>query len=78
MVSTWLKTAITAVASGVAFAACSGELPGSTHAVSAAAAAGPAIASPSAAALPDFASLVEQYGPAVVNVAVVGKTQEIA
>jgi serine protease Do len=78
MVSTWLKTAITAVASGVAFAACSGELPGSTHAVSAAAAAGPAVVSPSAAALPDFASLVEQYGPAVVNVAVVGKAQEIA
>ncbi len=78
MVSTWLKAAVTAVCSGVAFAACSGDLPGTAHAVSAAAAAGPAVAAPSAAALPDFTSLVERYGPAVVNVAVVGKRQEVS
>ncbi len=78
MVSTWLKAAVTAVSCGVAFAACSGELPGTAHAIEAAAAAGPAIASPSAAALPDFASLVEQYGPAVVNVTVVGKPRRVA
>ena len=79
MVSTWLKAGVTAISSGVAFAACSGDLPGgSAHAIPAAAAASPAVVSPSAAALPDFAALVEQYGPAVVNVAVVGKAQEIA
>lgn len=79
MVSTWLKAGVTAISSGVAFAACSGDFPGgSAHAIPAAAAAAPAVVSPSAAALPDFASLVEQYGPAVVNVAVVGKPQEMA
>src|SRR5690606_12475023 len=30
-----------------------------------------------AAALPDFSSLVERYGPAVVNIAVVGKSQPV-
>ncbi len=78
MVSTWLKAAVTAVASGMAFAACSGDLPGAAHAIPAAAAAGPAVATPGAAALPDFAALVERYGPAVVNVTVVGKRQEIS
>ena len=78
MVSTWLKAAVTAVSSGVAFAACSGDLPGSAHAIEVAAAAAPAVASPSAAALPDFASLVEQYGPAVVNVTIVGKRRQVA
>jgi serine protease Do len=63
----------------MAFAACSGDLPATAHAIPAAAAAGPAVAAPgSAAALPDFASLVEHYGPAVVNVTVVGKRQEIS
>ncbi len=80
MVSTWLKAGVTAVSCGVAFAACSGDLPGSAsaHTLGTAAAAAPSVAAPSAAALPDFSSLVEQYGPAVVNVAVVGKAQEIA
>ncbi len=80
MVSTWLKAGVTAVSCGVAFAACSGDLPGSAsaHTLGTAAAAAPSVVAPSAAALPDFSSLVEQYGPAVVNVAVVGKAQEIA
>jgi serine protease Do len=80
MVSTWLKAGVTAVSCGVAFAACSGDLPGSAsaHTLGTAVAAAPSVAAPSAAALPDFSSLVEQYGPAVVNVAVVGKAQEIA
>ena len=34
-------------------------------------------ASASRRALPDFATLVERYGPAVVNVSVVGKAQEV-
>src|SRR5690606_10203374 len=75
MVSTWVKAAVTAVASGVAFAACSGEMPDTAHAALSSTA--PAVVSPSAAALPDFASLVEQYGPAVVNVTVVGKRQQV-
>lgn len=79
MVSTWLKAAVTAVSSGVAFAACSGDLPASAHAVETATAApGPAVVSPATAALPDFTSLVEQYGPAVVNVTVVGKRQTVS
>jgi len=78
MVSTWLKAAVTAVSTGVAFAACSGDLRGSAHAIEVAAAAAPAVASPSAAALPDFSSLVEQYGPAVVNVTIVGKRRQVA
>jgi serine protease Do len=77
MVSTWLKTAAAAVASSVAFAACSSDLPvtAAQPLSVAAAAATPSIAAQSAAGLPDFASLVEQYGPAVVNVRVVGKPQ---
>jgi serine protease Do len=78
MVSNWLKAAVMAASSGVAFAACSGDLPGSAHASQLAAAAGPAVAAPTASALPDFASLVEQYGPAVVNVTVVGKPQRVS
>src|SRR5690606_29047991 len=74
MVSTWVKAAVTAVASGVAFAACSGEMPDTAHAAPNSAA--PAVVSPSAAALPDFASLVVQCGPAVVNVTVVGKWEQ--
>jgi serine protease Do len=77
MVSTWLKTAAAAVASSVAFAACSSDLPATAaQPLSVAAAAAPSVAAAqSAAALPDFAALVEQYGPAVVNVRVVGKPQ---
>src|SRR5690606_36799311 len=78
MVSTWLKATVNAVSTGVAFAACSGDLRGSAHAIEVGAAAAPAVASPSAAALPDFSSLVEQYGPAVVNVTIVGKRRQVA
>ena len=82
MVPTWLKVAVTAVSCGAAFAACSRDLPSSAHtieaaAVSAAPVAAAAVATPTAA-FPDFAALVEQYGPAVVNVTVVGKPQQLA
>jgi serine protease Do len=65
---------------GIALAGCSGSFADNNPAAQAAAAsAAPAIqtASPRnvAAALPDFASLVDHYGPAVVNVAVVAKSQ---
>lgn len=78
MVSTWLKAAVTAVSASVAFAACSRDLPASADATETPPAARPAVTSPVASALPDFTALVEQYGPAVVNVAVVGKREEIA
>ncbi|HWK50355.1 MAG TPA: DegQ family serine endoprotease [Steroidobacter sp.] len=64
---------------GIALAGCSGSFADNNPAAQVAAANAPAIATASprtaAAALPDFASLVEQYGSAVVNVAVVGKSQ---
>ena len=66
MVSTWFRAAVITVGAGTEFAACSGDLPGTAHATAplAAAAAAPAVAAPTAAALPDFTSLVERYGPA--------------
>lgn len=65
---------------GIALAGCSGSFADNNPA-QAAAAPPPAIATALprnvAAALPDFASLVDHYGPAVVNVAVVGKAQQV-
>jgi len=66
---------------GIALAGCSGSFADNNPATQGAAAStAPAVAtaSPRTAALPDFASLVDRYGPAVVNVAVVGKTQPTA
>jgi len=72
----------TATLLGIALAGCSGSFADNNPTNQAAAtSAAPAIqtASPRnvAAALPDFASLVDQYGPAVVNVTVVGKSQPV-
>ncbi len=62
---------------GIALAGCSGSFADNNPAQVAAASPPPAIATALprnvAAALPDFASLVDHYGPAVVNVAVVGE-----
>ncbi|HEY0683998.1 MAG TPA: DegQ family serine endoprotease [Steroidobacter sp.] len=66
---------------GIAMAGCSGSFAENSPAQTAASSPPPAIATASrnvAAALPDFASLVEHYGAAVVNVAVVGKAQPVA
>jgi serine protease Do len=64
---------------GFAIAGCSGAEGNSAQA--AASSPPPVVATEAprnvTAALPDFASLVEQYGPAVVNVAVVGKSQPV-
>ena len=74
--------AITAATLGIALAGCSGSFAEGNPAQNAASSPPPAVATASprnvAAALPDFASLVEQYGPAVVNVGVVGKSQPVA
>lgn len=62
---------------GIALAGCSGSFADNNPAAQSTAASAPTVptASPRTAALPDFASLVDHYGPAVVNVAVVGKSQ---
>ena len=66
---------------GIAIAGCSGSFAENNPTQAAASSPPPAIATASprnvAAALPDFASLVEHYGAAVVNVAVVGKSQPV-
>ena len=65
---------------GIAIAGCSGSFADNNPTDAAASSPPPAIATASrnvAAALPDFASLVEHYGAAVVNVAVVGKSQPV-
>ena len=85
-----LRRALTVLALAVALAACSRDTSAPTHpaaaqgtpAAAAAAAPAPAVAAaestaaePALRALPDFTGLVEKYGPAVVNVEVVEKTQ---
>ncbi|MDY6945625.1 MAG: Do family serine endopeptidase [Pseudomonadota bacterium] len=65
---------------GIAIAGCSGSFADNNPVQAAASSPPPAIATASrnvAAALPDFASLVEHYGAAVVNVAVVAKSQPV-
>ena len=63
-----------AVSLGLATSACFGSFAGdrSSEPVTAAAQPGSTSAAQVAAGLPDFASLAERYGPAVVTVAVVG------
>jgi serine protease Do len=73
----------TATLLGIALAGCSGSFADNNPAAqAAAAAAAPVVQTASsrsvAAALPDFAGLVDHYGPAVVNVAVVGKSQPVS
>ena len=80
---TRISVATAAALMGMALAGCNGSF-AENNPVEAAAKSNPppaiATASPraTAAALPDFASLVEHYGAAVVNVAVVGKSQPVA
>ena len=79
MVPNSLRAAV--IAAAMASAACSGSIAGTTADTPAATAAQTQIApAPGryAAALPDFASLAEHYGPAVVNVTIVGKRQNVS
>jgi serine protease Do len=84
MVANSFRVGVAVLAAAMASAACSGNLAtAGAAAVEAPAAAAaqtnpPAPAGRYAAALPDFAALAEHYGPAVVNVAVVGKQQAVA
>ena len=86
-----LRRALTVLALAVALAACSRDTSAQTHpaatqegtrsaatpaaAVPTAAAAEPSASEATVRALPDFTALVEKYGPAVVNVEVLEKTQ---
>src|SRR5690606_33691232 len=84
MVARWIRIAVAVISCGLGAAACSQNL-GDAQARPAEASAALRPAQPAAAAdssapaasLPDFAALVERYGPAVVNVAVVGKSREV-
>ena len=79
MVPNSLRAAV--IAAAMASAACSGSIAGTTADTPAVTAAQTQIApAPGryAAALPDFASLAEHYGPAVVNVTIVGKRQNVS
>lgn len=80
----WTTVTISVLAVGISMAACSREQSASTAVQSAATpttsqaqAATPQSAAPVVSAgLPDFTGLVEQYGPAVVNVTVIEKAQQ--
>ncbi len=83
MVANSFRVGVAVLAAAMASAACSGNLGAASTAAAAPAAAAQSegIAPPPArfaGALPDFAALAEQYGPAVVNVAVVGKSETVA
>ncbi|HEX2493485.1 MAG TPA: DegQ family serine endoprotease [Steroidobacter sp.] len=73
----WRRIAAAVVFCAFGAAACSQNL-GDAQAVESPAASPPQTSSappPARVSLPDFASLVERYGPAVVNVSVVGRSQ---
>jgi serine protease Do len=77
---TRVSVATAAALMGFAVAGCNGSFAENNPVEAASSNPPPAIATASrnvAAALPDFASLVEHYGAAVVNVAVVGKSQPV-
>jgi len=78
---TRISVATAAALMGMALAGCNGSFADNNPVEAAAASPPPAITTASprnvAAALPDFAGLVEHYGAAVVNVTVVGKSQPV-
>ncbi|HEY7640628.1 MAG TPA: DegQ family serine endoprotease [Steroidobacteraceae bacterium] len=83
MVANSFRVGVAVLAAAVASAACSGNVAtagaAAVESPAASAAQNPAPAvGRYGAALPDFAALAEHYGPAVVNVAVVGKSQQVS
>jgi serine protease Do len=82
MVANSFRVGVAVLAAAIASAACSGNLATAGAAVEAPAAQAAQNPAPVAgrygASLPDFAGLAEHYGPAVVNVAVVGKSQQVS
>lgn len=81
MVPNSFRVGVAVLAAAMTSAACSGNV-ATAGAVTAPAAAVAQNGAPApagfAASLPDFAGLAERYGPAVVNVTVVAKAQEVA
>jgi serine protease Do len=82
MVAKSFRVGVAVLAAAMASAACSGNLGSGGSAAAAPVPAPIESIAPAqgryASALPDFAALAEHYGPAVVNVAVVGKAQAVA
>jgi serine protease Do len=80
MVASKRPLPLIALAVGMALAGCSGSYAPTSSAAAAnnAVAVETSAATTRAAALPDFAGLVQTYGPAVVNVTVVGKSQSVS
>ncbi|HEU4600320.1 MAG TPA: DegQ family serine endoprotease [Steroidobacteraceae bacterium] len=86
MFSRYLRVSVAALASGLALTACSGQVGADVLAsggqgnssTAAATQQPPAAPVVNRAGLPDFTGLVQQYGPAVVNIDVVGKSQPVA
>jgi serine protease Do len=83
MVANSFRVGAAVLAAAMASAACSGNVATAGAAAVAAPAAAAAqnpvpVAGRYGAALPDFAALAEHYGPAVVNVGIVGKQQPVA
>ncbi|HEX7013853.1 MAG TPA: DegQ family serine endoprotease [Steroidobacteraceae bacterium] len=83
MLANPFRLGVALLAAAVTSTGCSGNMaPAANAAQPMAAAAAAASPAPATAAntvqLPDFVSLVERYGPAVVNVTVVGKTRPVA
>jgi serine protease Do len=80
MIAQFVRASLCVVAVGFSVSACSQEQVASGLGNGAANAASPAVATAPASiasALPDFTSLVEHYGPAVVNIAVVEKSEPV-
>ena len=81
MVAHWARVVVSVAAVGFSLSACSHEQAASQSAngaaVAAAAPQGAAAPINLAGSLPDFTSLVDRYGPAVVNVTVVEKSQPV-
>jgi serine protease Do len=82
MIAHLARVSICVAAIGFSVSACSQEQVASGLGSGAAHAAGPTVPTASpvnlTGALPDFTSLVEHYGPAVVNIAVVEKSQPVS
>ncbi|HEY4366561.1 MAG TPA: DegQ family serine endoprotease [Steroidobacteraceae bacterium] len=85
MIAHWSRISVAVAAAGLAFVACSRNLTptaavesSSPAAATAAPAAGTTANARMGSGLPDFTGLVERYGPAVVNVTVVAKSQPVS
>jgi len=84
MVVHWSRIAVAVVSVGIGMSSCSRNLAATTEATpatsstpAAAVATNTSTSSSIVSGLPDFTTLVERYGVAVVNVAVIGKEQPV-